>query len=82
MKYDQDKVDEMTLALLYLVTTKLQDGLGARAWRGFDSETMNRLYEKGWINDPKSKSMSLRVTEDGLKKSEKLFMKYFVQKEQ
>ena len=82
MKYDQDKVDEMTLALLYLVTTKLQDGLGARAWRGFDSETMNRLYEKGWINDPKSKSMSLHVTEDWLKKSEKLFMKYFVQKEQ
>lgn len=82
MKYDQDKVDEMTLALLYLVTTKLQDGLGARAWRGFDSETMNRLYEKGWINDPKSKSMSLRVTEDGLKKSEKLFMKHFGQKEQ
>ncbi len=81
MKYDQDKVDEMTLALLYLVTTERQEGLGARAWRGFDWNTMNRLHEKGWINDPKSKGMSLNVTEDGFKKSEQLFLRHFGQKE-
>ncbi len=46
MKYDQDRVDEMTLALLYLLTTERREGLGARAWRGFDSNTMNRLYER------------------------------------
>jgi hypothetical protein len=78
MQYDQDKVDEMTLALLYLVTTKIQ-GLGARAWKGFDSETINRLYQKGWIEEPKSKSMTFRVTEDGFKKSEQLFIKHFGQ---
>jgi len=81
MKYDQDKVDEMTLALLYLVTTERQEGLGARAWKGFDWNTMNRLHEKGWIKDPKSKAMSLYVTEDGFKKSEQLFLKHFGQKE-
>ena len=80
MKYDQDKVDEMTLALLYLVTTGRQEGLGARAWRGFDGNTMNRLYEKGWIDDPKSKALSLHLTEDGFKKSE-LFLKHFGQEE-
>lgn len=31
MNYDQDKVDEMTLALLYLVASGYQKGLGARA---------------------------------------------------
>jgi hypothetical protein len=62
MKYDQDKVDEMTLALLYLVSTKLQDGVGARAWKGFDGETIHRLHQKGWIEEPKSKSISLVVT--------------------
>ena len=77
MKYDQDKVDEMTLALLYLVTTQREEGLGARAWRGFDSNTMNRLYEKGWIDDPKSKASSLHLTEDGFKKSEQLFLEHF-----
>ena len=81
MKYDQDKVDEMTLALLYLVTTGRQEGLGARAWRGFDGNTMNRLYEKGWIDDPKSKALSLHLTEDGFKKSEQLFLKHFGQEE-
>jgi hypothetical protein len=28
MKYDQDKVDEVTLALLYLVSTRLPEGVG------------------------------------------------------
>jgi Domain of unknown function (DUF6429) len=79
MKYDQDKVDEMTLALLYLVTSPGQEGIGARAWRGFDMNTINRLYEKGWIRDPKTKAMSLYLTDDGFKKSEQLFLKYFGQ---
>jgi hypothetical protein len=77
MKYDQDKVDEMTLALLYLVSTKLKDGPGARAWKGFDGATLVRLYGKGWIEEPKTKSMSLLVTDEGYKKSEQLFMKHF-----
>lgn len=82
MKYDQDKVDEMTLALLFLGSTKLKEGLGARAWKGFHGETMNRLYEKGWIEEPKVKSMTYLLTGDGYKKSEELFMKHFGLKEQ
>ena len=81
MKYDQDKVDEMTLALLFLVTTERQEGLGARAWKGFDLKTMNRLHEKGWIDEPKIKAMSIYVTEEGFKKSEQLFLEHFGQKE-
>ena len=42
MKYDQEKVDEAVLGLLYLT---LHDG--ARAWKSFDWDAMNRLYEKG-----------------------------------
>lgn len=54
MDYDPDKVDEMTLALLYLVTTERQEGLGARAWKGFDWSTLDRLHAMGWIQDPKT----------------------------
>jgi len=45
MDYDKNKVDEMTLALLYLVKHGNKDE--ERAWKGFDWETMNRLHEKG-----------------------------------
>ena len=80
MDYDKDKVDELTLALLYLVTHDRQEGLGARAWKGFDWGTMDRLYEKGFITNPASKAKSVNMTENGYKKSEKLFRKHFLNK--
>jgi hypothetical protein len=79
VKYNQDKVDEMTMALLYLVTTKLKDGTGGRAWKGFHLETMKRLQEKGWIEETNRKELSLHVTEEGFKKSEQLFLAHFGQ---
>jgi len=53
MEFDKDKVDEMTLALLYLVICHREKGFGARAWKSFDWDTMDRLHEKGLISDPK-----------------------------
>lgn len=75
MEYDLDKVDEATLALLYLVLWK--DGESIRAWKSFDWDTMNRLHEKGWIHDPKGKAKSVMMTKEGLRKSEQLFEKLF-----
>jgi hypothetical protein len=77
MKYDQDKVDELTLALLYLVMWQREEGFGARAWKSFDWDTMNRLHEKGWITDPKKKAKSVGVTEAGFEKAEAVFLKHF-----
>ncbi len=82
MNIDLDKVDEMTLALLYLVMFERRDGYGARAWKGFDWETMNRLHEKGWISDPKKKAKSVGVSEEGFKKAEEAFEKHFERKDQ
>jgi hypothetical protein len=75
MDYAKDKVDEMTLALLYLVTTS--DKIGACAWKGFEWATMDRLHEKGFISDPKSKAKSVVLTSEGERKSEELFKKHF-----
>jgi hypothetical protein len=75
MDYDKNKVDEMTLALLYLVTEG--DENGARAWKGFDWETMNRLHEKGYIGNPKSKAQSVALSPKGAKLSAELFKKHF-----
>jgi hypothetical protein len=77
MEYDQDKVDSMVLALLYLTT--FQDEHGARAWKGMDWDTLDRLYTKGYIGNPKSKAKSVPLTEEGAKLSEELFFKFFRQ---
>ena len=76
MDYDEEKVDEITLALLYLVVHDRQEGFGARAWKGFDWDTMNRLYEKGFITNPVGKAKSVGMTEDGFRKSENLFKNF------
>lgn len=43
MDYDKDKVDEITLALLYLVMSKTSTG--AKAWKVFDLQTP-RLFRR------------------------------------
>jgi len=78
MDYDKDKVDELTLALLFLVVHDRQKGSGARAWKGFAWDTMNRLHEKGFITNPVSKAKSVGMTEEGFKKPEELFGKHFM----
>ena len=80
MKYDAEKVDEYTLALLYLVIHNREEGLGARAWKGFDWDTMNRLHEKGFVSNPVGKAKSVGMSEKGYKKVEELFRKHFVNK--
>jgi len=77
MNYDEDKIDEFTLALLYLVAHGREEGLGARAWKGFDWETLNRLHDKGYISNPVVKAKSIAMTEEGFLKSEELFERYF-----
>ena len=75
MEYDKDKVDEMVLALLYL--TSFTDKYGTRAWKSMDWDALDRLFEKGFISNPKTKAKSVVLTETGEKESEALFIKNF-----
>jgi hypothetical protein len=70
--YDKDKVDEMVLALMYLT---LHDEY--RAWKGFDWDALNRLFEKGMIYNPVGKAKSVMLTDAGLARSEALFKQHF-----
>ena len=72
MELDTSKIDEAVLALLYL---GLHDG--ARAWKGFDWEAMNRLHEQGYITDPRGKAKSVVFTEEGLERAKQLLEKLF-----
>ena len=49
MVIDTDKIDEAVLALLHLT---LHDG--ARAWKGYDWDALDRLHRKGMIDSPVS----------------------------
>ena len=75
MRYDKDKVDEMVLALMWLVMHS--DGDAVRAWKGFDWDALDRLYEKGLISDPKSKAKSVVLSNQAVELSEALFKKRF-----
>ena len=75
MPIDEQKIDEAVLALLYLT---LHDD--CRAWKSFDWDSMNRLYEKGYIGDPVNKAKSVVLTEEGLGEAERLFEILFVKK--
>ena len=75
MDYDQSKVDEMTLALMFL-TSFSEHGI-TRSWKGYDWDAMRRLHASGLIQDPVGKAKSVVLTEEGEKRSRELFQKHF-----
>ena len=72
MDYDEDNVDDAVLALLLLT---MHDG--NRVWKGHDWAAMERLHQKGYIGDPKSKAKSVAITEEGKAKAEQMFRRLF-----
>ena len=69
---DEERIDDAVLALLYLGLHQCY-----RTWNGFDWDAMDRLYEKDMISQPAGKAKSVVFTEEGLRRSEKLFREMF-----
>jgi len=46
-------------------------------WKGMDWDAMDRLHDKGYIGNPKTKAKSVTLTEKGERLSEELFKKHF-----
>lgn len=76
IEVNEEKIDEMTLALQYLVT----DTDTGRAWKSFDWDTFDRLHKKGLISDPMNKNKSVALSDEALQMSKLLFLKYFSQR--
>jgi uncharacterized protein DUF6429 len=72
MELDTNKIDDVTLALLYL---GLHDGV--RAWKGFDWDSMDRLHDAGQISDPRGRAKSVVFTEKGLERARELLESLF-----
>ena len=76
---DTDRIDDAVLALLFYGAWKEQGFPEPilRSWKGFDWDAMNRLYEKGLIDNPVSKAKSVWLTDEGAKRAEALFDELF-----
>ena len=61
--------------MLALLQLTLHDG--TRAWKGFDFEVMDRLFEEGYIYDPRGKVKSVVLSPEGLDRSKVLFAELF-----
>jgi hypothetical protein len=72
MKLDTSRIDDAVLALLYL---GLHDG--ARAWKGFDWDALDRLHRTGMISEPRGTAKSVVFTEAGLERAERLLRELF-----
>lgn len=69
---DEDRIDDAVLALLSLGRHEHR-----RAWKGFDWDALDRLHERGMIDNPRGKAKSITFTEEGLRRSEALFESMF-----
>lgn len=72
MPLDLDRIDEATLALLYL---SLHDE--RRAWKSFDWDATDRLYAKGLLDNPRNKNKSVVLTDEGLEAARAACVKLF-----
>jgi hypothetical protein len=61
---------------MYLVIHD-EDENGARVWKGFDWDTLERLYQKGFIGSPVGRAKSVFITMEGIKRSKNLFEQHF-----
>jgi hypothetical protein len=75
MEYDENRVDDAVLALLWL--TMFEDREITRTWKNHDWNALDRLHAKGFIADAKSKAKSVVLTDAGRERARQLFEKMF-----
>ena len=79
MKIDQEKFDEIVLALLFHNSwrEKIGEFNVYRAWKSLDWDALDRLHEKELIGSPKGKAKSVVLTDEGHALAKRMFEKHF-----
>ena len=83
MKYDEEKIDEAALALLFVNSwtekSLYEEGLcdSQVAWKSLDWDIGERLHEKGLITNPVGKAKSIGLTEEGVELAKKIAVELF-----
>lgn len=73
----EEKIKELSLLLLYLTSWKENDlpGEMKRSWKGYPFDILNELTDEDLLRGS-TRSKSVYLTEDGIKKAEELMIKY------
>lgn len=69
---DFDRLADAALALMALTRHD-----GDRVWKQYPWDLTDRLYEQGYISDPKRKAKSVRLTDEGVERPERLLREWF-----
>ncbi|WP_067560743.1 DUF6429 family protein [Halofilum ochraceum] len=69
---DEDRLAEAALALMSLT---LHDG--DRVWKQYPWSLTDRLFDLGYITDPKSKAKSVQLTPEGKVQAERVLRERF-----
>ena len=73
--YSDKKIEEAVLALLYACSVEEH---GARwSWKTYDWDVTQRLFEQGFIDDPRSNRKSVMLSEEGERVGKALADKLF-----
>lgn len=72
MDYDRDKIEEAILALLGAF--EFDNG---RVWKRYDFAVMDALHAKGLITDPRGRSESVHLTEEGIARAKAMAIRHF-----
>lgn len=71
-EFDDDLLAEAALALMALTRHD-----GDRVWKQYPWDMTDRLFELGYISDPKSKAKSVRLTPEGQAHAERILRERF-----
>ena len=71
MAFSRERAGDLVLALMQLTLHEQR-----RAWKSFDWDVMNNLFERGLISDPRSKAKSVLLSDEGLARSREMYVKY------
>jgi hypothetical protein len=72
MEYDDERIEEVVLALLGVF--EFDQG---RVWKGYDFGVIDALHSKGYITDPRGRSKSICLTDEGMQRAKELADKHF-----
>jgi hypothetical protein len=71
MAFNRERAGDLVLALMQLTLHEER-----RAWKSFDWDVMNDLFERGFITDPRREAKSVLLTDEGLARSREMYDKY------
>lgn len=75
----ETRIKDLTILLLHLTSwdEKSMDGVVQRSWKGYPWEALDSLEEDGLLMQTTKKAKSVYLTDEGVKRAEKLKKKLF-----